>query len=319
MKKKIMPILLSAILILQCVLYNMILPISDRLQEKADSLESISTELSELFIKDTIRAEQREVLNAIRQAWVQYVTINKDIELLLKEDGKYVYINERNERILFDPETMKIHKNDQSFYCIYDKQTNKLLIDYARPQWNKEVVQEVLSVVANPARMFDTSSELIAFDIYTGDIFLNTGSYIDESIIKLLMQKNDTQRNTGLISLHYEKGDMTLEHANDFSTYKLGKYDRLFIEKVVLPYESVGVEGLDMQIGISIAVRESELMKPYQSTLSDYNDLIKSLSTMAMSLKIVPKLIVIGSIVIIFMSLIIARKKEITMIKKKRE
>lgn len=318
MKNKPMAILFSIILVLQCMLYNMLLPLADNLHEQAQTFNNVYAEMSDTFIKDTVRAEQREVLNAIRQAWVQYVVLNPEKDLLLKEENKYVYRNKEGETLLYDKDTMYIEK-EESFYSVYDKATDRKLIDEARPQWNKEIVQEILSIVATPARLFDTNSELIAFDIYTGEVFLDTTKYDKKDVMNVFMIKNDTDRNTGLISLHYEQCDMLLKNANDFSLYKLGYHDRLFIEKVILPYESVGVQGFDMQIGIAIAIRESELMTPYMSLITQYHQTISQMEEMSTKLKVVPKMIIVCSIVIIFLSIVYSKKKELDKLKKKRE
>ena len=233
-KRDIMLYLFIIVLLIQTLLYVRISESPYLFSGRIEYAESLYKDISDIFIKDTVRAEQRRALVAIRQAWVQYLSVNSDVKLL----------TDKNE-------------------------------------WDIEVVKEIFSIIGEPLRLFDTSSELIVADLQTGNILVapmlksDYLSYIMISdkpnllayhqlpfaqhkeqvaeLYKTILTKIDSDRNTVLTSLLYEQSEMSSQSINDFTLYPLGQYHRQFIEKIILPYESIGVNGLEnMQLVVII-------------------------------------------------------------------
>ena len=57
--------------------------------------------------------------------------------------------------------------------------------------------------------------------------------------------------------------------ADNFSKYPLGNYNRLFIEKMILPYESFGFDGQPMQLTVLLIADEYDIYSAYKANDDD--------------------------------------------------
>lgn len=280
---KIASLILILILTIQAMIFGEVYASPDQLIEQLNVLKENYSHSSEHFVKDTIRLEQRRVLNNIRQAWVQYLNVNKDTELLEIENGKYVFENKDGLRILFDSETMIKHYHE-GCYAILDKYTEEVIGEHMHPKWNKQTVDDIISIIANTVKLFNGDEGLIVYDVQTGEVLLNNTSLFEGSLgfhtqhvlSNKLFTKIDSQRE---LELTVVLDDLDLTDINNFEKYPLGSLDRLFVERVILPYESVGVYGLDMQIGIISVVSEQEVISPYRASIDSRLEIISSMES----------------------------------------
>lgn len=287
-KRDLLLYIFIIVLLIQTLLYVRVSESPYLFSDNMNQIKIDADQISETFIKDTIRAEQRRALVAIRQAWVQYLSTNPDVELLTEDN-----------------------------------------------QWNEKVIKDIFSIIAEPLRLFSTNSNLMVTDINTGNILVapmltdedkekislngkpNVLMYYKLSglhqshtreIYNELLIKKDSDRNSLMTSLMSEPSQIRYADINNFTKYPLGRYNREFIEKIVLPYESIGVNGLDnMQLVVSIGVNESEIMKPYTQRMETLNSNFNELYTIAMNLKKGLQATIVVSVVAILACIIYIR------------
>jgi hypothetical protein len=290
------------LLIAQVIVFNNVNIVVKNMLSRSVELKSIKVKFETLLVQETIRGQQRRMLNAVRSGWVSYV---EDIpiderKLILKDStGKYIYSNSQGSRISFDPEKMEQILRIDKFYDIKDKQTGELLASAVRPQWNPENVKKILGIVAAPMKAFGAAGDVIIYDAYTGEMIVDnsedckdtpqvlgkdgkryiTLDYLHPAnanpaaskrvVDKEFMWRKDTDTTSGQVYYFSEPIDMK-EDANNFEKYPLGEYKREFQEKIILPYETIGVEGQPMQIAVVSGAQEQEIVSVYKLALKDY-------------------------------------------------
>lgn len=143
-------------------------------------------------------------------------------------------------------------------------------------EWNREEVEKVLNITVEPIKVFGNKGGVIVFDSITGDVFLDTtpektlGNNIKESRLKkeqvdMLMVKKDTASDDGLILANLDEVD----DPHNFDKYPLGKHDRSFIERSILPFETLGF-AKEKQLTILISANETDIFKRY---VADYEEI----------------------------------------------
>lgn len=145
-------------------------------------------------------------------------------------------------------------------------------------EWNKEELEEVLNVIVEPIKVFGNKGGITVFDSITGDVFLDTsphnrkGKNIKDATtnaaeIKKLMEKRDTISEEGIVYT-LDKG---MTNPKDFAKFPLGKYNREFIEKIILPFESFGFTK-GKQLTILISANEEDIFKKYVNGYDSINE-----------------------------------------------
>jgi hypothetical protein len=246
--------------------------------------------------------QEREMLNSIRQSWVQYLTLNPQIDLLAKDkDGEIIYNNTNGTSIAYDPDSMTLKRVDDSYYDIYDKSTDKLLAKSVRPAWNEQELSKIIAIVITPLKAFGPTGEPLVYDAFTGEILVDNSrsvkevpsilqpdgkrnvklyykhpncknpSQVNDIVTSQLLWRKDSDSTSHITSLYLEPTAMT--DPNDFAKYPLGKYHRNFLEKIILPYESVGVDGQEMQISVVIGAQEQEIMSGFKEAVKGYDSI----------------------------------------------
>ena len=94
---------------------------------------------------------------------------------------------------------------------------------------------------------------------------------------------------------------------NDFYVYPFGSYNREFIEKIVLPYESIGIEGLDIQLCVLITCQEQEIYSIYKNDVKTYNTALIQLNEQKQIINIIPVICMVLSLIIIVVALFVIR------------
>lgn len=330
--KNIASIVFIIILVFQVFAFGYITKTNSYIDTTIQTLSELENDFSETFINDTIRQNQRLALNSIRQSWIQYINIHNS-EILEKDDNdNYIFQNASGARITFNPDTMDKIKNKENLYDIIDKQTNDILLTNCRPIWNKKTVSEILNIIGYSNKTFGERSNLIVYDLYNGEVLMDNNSdntlckeILDENgkrnltlyymnpynknpeqykvLTKQLLSRFDSQSLTKLTSLFNESTLKATDDYNNFKLYPFGEYDRDFIEKIVLPYESVGIEGLDMQLGVIITANEKELYSVYIDSFNKYENTLTELKYNKKVIQITPTLCMALSLLIIVVSL----------------
>lgn len=172
-------------------------------------------------------------------------------------------------------------------------------------QWNKEEIETVLNVIAEPIKVFGNNGGIVVFDSITGDVFLDTtpnnrkGANINndsasEANIKKLLEKKDTTSTNGII---YALDTEEIDELNNFKKYPLGKHNREFIEKTILPFESLGF-AKDKQLTLLVVANEKDVFHKYiddSDKISKDIDAIERLSKKAAVLTAVALVITMSS------------------------
>jgi hypothetical protein len=299
--KKSTTTLFIVLLIVQILIFDNINLLVTNMLTKGDQLNRIEVKLQTVFMQDTIRAQQRRMLDAVRQGWVNYINNNPDIELIVKDyAGRYIYKNIDGVSISFDPSTMEKVTRGDKYYDIKDIKTGALIAEKVRPQWNGINVKKVLDIVAAPIKAFGSTGDVIIYDAYTGEMMIDnsedcrdtpqvlgkdgkryiTLDYLHPNnanpeatkrvVNEQFMWRKDTDSTTGMVYYFSESLDMGKD-ANNFEKYPLGQYNREFQEKIILPYETVGVDGQPMQIAVVSGSQEQEIVSAYSSIFKDFN------------------------------------------------
>ena len=76
--------------------------------------------------------------------------------------------------------------------------------------------------------------------------------------------------NTDNMILFFSEPKLTYENASNFQDFTLGKYNREFDEKIILPFETLGIGNTDMQITIVLGAQEQEIVYPYKDFIKQY-------------------------------------------------
>lgn len=247
-KKMIFGLLIIAF-ILQIFFFGEISKSDIRYNDIYNNFQEAKYRQEETLLNNTVKTQQLNTLNAIRQSWINYTD------------------NENKQLVLFD-------KNNN-------------------PIWNKEEIDNILNYIVAPIKSYGNEGGIIVYDSYSGEIFLDTtktnrsiGSNIfldynnpnckninatKDAITSYLKVKKDSNTNENFIYLFDESEN--IDNPNDLRNYPLGKYNRIFIEKMILPYESFGFDGQPMQLTVLITTTENDIY----SNFKDNNDNIRNL------------------------------------------
>lgn len=295
-QKKFVSYSFVVLLIIQVFLFNGITNLGNTLNQSYKGMQEANEQATEDFVNGTVRGQERIMLSAIRQGWIQYLNIYPDTELIQKDGNKFIYSNPKGERMLFDPSTMSKMKVDDAYYNITDIHTGKLLATAVRPQWNIQAVKNIIDIVGSAAKAFGPTGDPIVYDAFSGEIIIDNSGNTKESpevlqedgrrnlklmylhpqalnrtqvksVIDELMWRKDSDSSSKITSLYAEPQILDPNKVNDFSVYPFGEYRREFIEKIILPYESIGIEGQEMQIGVAIGAQEQEISSVYTRTV----------------------------------------------------
>lgn len=305
--------------------------------------EGVSKEYSELyvdteqaFIDDVVRPQIRLELYAIRQAWVQYLVTHKDTELMLKDyAGRYIYADTNGNTLSYNEKTMILEKS-LNYFNIRDKKTGEFLLKNCRQQWNREQVKAILDIIATPVKAFGSTGDVIIFDSFTGEMIIDNSEDCKDTpevlgsdgkryitldyrhpanknpeackrvVENEMIWRKDTDHNSKMVYYFSEPIDMGKD-ANNFVKYPLGEYNREFQEKIILPYESVGVEGQPMQITVVLGAQEAEVSAAFEKIKDDFFEAQNDFSNFVSDSILFPFASVIMSLVVILLAMFVLR------------
>lgn len=287
-KKNIIGFVLLAMMIVQVLAINITVSIYKDFSENQEHLTAYSIKSKEVLINDIISTQQKNILNSIKQSWIKYVEHN-NIDILARDENGYpIYIHDL-EYVGYDSSTMyKERISEYDTYNIYETSTNKLIISEAIPKWNKNKIKEILDIIISPIKVFGNNGGIIVFDSNNGDIFLDTTPQLrlknnkDVSIFDDMTSahnsnkaetrltcegyfklKKDSNNISNIVYMFNEPTEMGKDAFN-FEKYKLGDYNRQFIEMAIMPYETIGFEGQSMQLSILVIVDEQDIAAQYK-------------------------------------------------------
>lgn len=291
-KQGVTGIIFFVILLVQIFAFNYSASIYRSFVDNHNALDKSRVNINTTLVAGTIREQQRDSLSSIKQSWMKFLESNPKVSLI-EHDGILPLYENENKSIGFNSETMIKVKKESNIFDIYDKDSHTLLIANAKPQWNTEKVDEILGMLVAPIKNFGNNGGIIVFDSYSGQIFLDTTSsqrirdgeyssmFEDDKhaynqnpeackgvIDKYFKLKKDSVNSSGIVYMFNEPAAMGKDAAN-FEKYKLGEYNRQFIEASILPYETLGFDGQPMQLSILSVVDEQDVMHNYKSTMTD--------------------------------------------------
>jgi hypothetical protein len=120
------------------------------------------------------------------------------------------------------------------------------------------------------------------------------------------MWRSDSNPTTGMVYYFNEPIDMGTD-ANNFTKYPLGNYNREFQEKIILPYESVGIDGQPMQITIVLGAQEQEIITAFKATMKSFESVQKSLNKNIQEGVMFPLISIGVSLLVIFLAMFMTR------------
>lgn len=272
-------------LIVQILTLNWIYTIEKQSHATTSSIQRELVNGDTILINDVVRPQQRFMANSIKQSWMKYIEDTKYSLVEENKNGQPIYSNDSHS-IAFDKDTMYKEKKNSNIYDIFSKDTNKLLLANCKPQWNRAQVEQILSFLVAPVKSFGNNGGVIVFDSYTGKVFLDTTpgdrkekspelsifeDYKNElnknplqtkSEINNFIERKDSNRLSSFVYSFNEPTQMG-EESLDFNKYPLGQYNRMFVEKLVLPYETFGFDGQPMQLTMLIMSNEKDIAKAF--------------------------------------------------------
>lgn len=285
-KKNIIFYTLLSLFVLDIFLFNWCLNSISKFETLSNQMKNSEIQNEKILVTDTVRTQQRYIANSVRESWMKYIDDEKNFSLIKEEDNLPVYSNGDN-TIVFDESTMYKEKVKDNIFNIYDKNGNKLIISNASPEWNTHKVNSILNLLVRPIKSFGNNGGIIVFDSYDGHVFLDTtpanrtennpdlsifkdydnpknkNPELTKQEINNFIEKKNSDRSSSFVYMFNDPTNMT--DPNDFSKYKLGDYNRLFVEKIVLPYETFGFDGQPMQLTMLVISDEQDIYKAFET------------------------------------------------------
>jgi hypothetical protein len=335
-QKKFVSMLFVALLLVQLFIFYEVSYLEQDFSSINKEYSDLYSTTEQQFVDEVIRPQQRLMLSTIRQSWVQYLVSHKETELLLKDNnGRYIYADDKGKSIAFDEETMIMEK-DMNYFNIKDKNTGKVLLSNCRQQWNTAQVKTILDIVATPVKAFGSRGDVIIFDSFTGEMIVDNSEDCKDTpevlgkdgkryitldykhpsnknpeackrvIENEMMWRKDTDQNSKMVYYFSEPVDMGTDVEN-FVKYPLGQYSREFQEKVILPYESVGIDGQPMQITIVLGAQEPEVSAAFKETSEMFGNIQNTFSDTTARGVLFPLISVAISLVVILLAMFILR------------
>lgn len=144
-------------------------------------------------------------------------------------------------------------------------------------KYEEGTLHDYLCLVSRTVYLFDSDIQgFMVIDRDTEEIMFNSfangvkyPNLVDNDIIQnkeaftqsqtQMLRSNDWLGNTYFVGASFEP-KLTLEQAKDFKNYPLGDYNRLFLQKIVLPYPSHDREG---SVLVFAYVSEQSIYSPY--------------------------------------------------------
>ena len=116
------------------------------------------------MINETVRNEQRYNIQSIKQSWINYLNIEKKSIIETDSTGSYPLYKNGNDFIYFNSDTMYRIKTHSNYFNIYSKKDESLLIDNAKPVWNRNQLDYLLNILAAPVKSFGNNGGIIVYD-----------------------------------------------------------------------------------------------------------------------------------------------------------
>lgn len=285
-KKNIIFYTLLSLFVLDIFLFNWSLSSISKFETLSNQMKNSEIKNEQTLITDTVRTQQRYIANSVRESWMKYIDDQDDFSLIKEKDGLPVYSNGDSSTVFNDKTMYKVKVKDNIF-DIYDKNGNKLVISNASPEWDTYKVNSILNLLVKPIKSFGNNGGIIVFDSYNGHVFLDTtpanrtednpslsifndydnpknkNPELTKEEINNFIEKKNSDRSSSFTYMFNDGTQMT--DPNDFSKYKLGDYNRLFVEKIVLPYETFGFDGQPMQLTMLVISNEQDIYKAFKA------------------------------------------------------
>jgi hypothetical protein len=293
--KKIIFGFLSILFIIQIFFFSELNKSSVKYENLNNNIRETEFDQQYILLNSIIRKEQKNTLNAIKQSWINYSTTENKKLVQTDYDGKYPIYSNDIDYVYYNSDTMNKTFLSDNYYNIYNK-NGDLLLSNCKPLWNKDELNKLLNYIVAPIKCYGNNGGVIVYDSYSGEIFLDTTNinrHVGSNIFldyENVNCKNMAQTKKDINSFLRVKKDSTLteenfiysfnevedlKNPNNFIEYPLGDYNRLFVEKMILPYESFGFEGQPMQLTVLILADENDIYSCFKDNSQKSKTLIE--------------------------------------------
>lgn len=333
-RKKVICFILFVILVFQISAINITASIYSEFANNQKGIEKYDSDIASVLINDTMRGQQKNTLSSLKQSWVKYLDSNKNNDLLKKDNNDLPIYIHGTDYVGYDADTMYKKKIDDFYlYNIYEKETNTLILEQSRPEWDCEKLEEILDVLVSPIKQFGNNGGLIVYDSNTGQVFLDTtpanrsNSIINASMFddhkaienknpeetkivldKFFKNKKDSNRVSNIIYMFNEETKMG-DEASNFVKYPLGDYDRQFIEMSILPYETIGFDGQPMQLTVLSVIDEQDSFSAYKEVTSENMQIVSNNKSLYEKASMVLIFSLVGTMLVMLITLYVVKYK----------
>ena len=174
-RKKITCLILFITLVLQISAINFTSSIYKSFSENQLAIEQSQIDVENAFIENTIRGQQKNTLSSLTQSWIKYLDSNSNNDLIKKDINNLPMYIRNTEYVGYDATSMyKEQIKDLHLYNIYEKETNALILEHSRPQWDSAKLEEILDILVTPIKKFGNNGGMIVYDSNSGEVFLDT-------------------------------------------------------------------------------------------------------------------------------------------------
>lgn len=338
----------KVLLAIMTILFSIILIISFRINSLDDLLLSIQSDLEEVqtnvqsqLIEETILGQAQRTATSLREGFRYFFKAHPYLDIReLDNQGRVIYRNLKGEKLAFNSQKMSLKSKEDFFYDIYAK-NGELLLEKARPIWNKKLIKEILKMTSiSNMKMYGSTGDPLIFDPHTGEVILNNSkdSAPTAEVLNFADNGSILFRNINLDPKHPNAGypeamqwvlnhqltwrrdgaqvyyfgmknqaipleDVKKMESMNFSKYPLGGYNREFQYQFVIPSETLGLQDTDMQLIVVLSAQEREIIQPYLKVVKKYKAINKQINYLKQSLIYIPKAITILAIIITTLSI----------------
>jgi hypothetical protein len=130
--------------------------------------ESAQTDLLELVVSQS-EYRAREFENTVNE----YQHVYNPNWFKMAGTGYVCHSIDRNEDVIFYPETMELLGTYNNFYDLVDKSTGAVLARRVSPEWNRSVLNDFLNIAVRNTRLFGPEGDPIIIDQRTKEILID--------------------------------------------------------------------------------------------------------------------------------------------------
>jgi hypothetical protein len=310
--------------------------IDNSIEDIKEDLVKLGDKTQNQLISKTVLEQSKRTAKALRQGFRYFFQTHPNLDIRRTDgQGRVIYRNLKGEKLSFNQQVMELKARHDFFYDIYNKE-GKLLLKRARPIWNREVIKQALETSSIMGmKLYGPTGDPIILDPYTGELLLDNskdcatvpevvkfaadGTFLFRDInldykhpnagypeaVKWIVDNKMTWRRDGIQIYYFGVKDQAIpledvknNQSMNFNKYPLGNYNREFQYQFVVPSETLGLQGTDMQLVIILGAQEAEITSPYQEVRELYHQIQKGVTNLERLAIWLPRAITVISMLI---------------------